>query len=139
MRMRKGQTNGYHLTDEKFDSILNLVDDIITNPDKYPDRFIPIPLKHKEVTEIFTKKRTELIGLIKRKQPITVTELAHITNRPITAVIRDVSLLKHLHIVSAEKKGREVILTIKQDFLVIQIVPNLGLDEIEKRKELAIA
>ncbi|MCX6775952.1 MAG: HTH domain-containing protein [Candidatus Micrarchaeota archaeon] len=124
---------------ERFDAILGLIDDIVAHPDKYPDRFIPIPLKDNEITEIFTKRRIQLIKLIKEKQPVTVTELAELTGRNVSGVIRDISMLKEFHIVGAERKGKEINLSIKQDFLIIPIVSTFTLKEIEKRKELAVA
>jgi hypothetical protein len=54
-------------------------------------------------------------------------------------VIRDISILRKLHVVSAERKGKEVILSIKQDFLVIPIIEPLSFKEIESRKQLAVA
>ena len=123
---------------ERFNAILSMVSDIIKNPDKYPDKFIPISLTNKEITEIFTPKRTELIHLIKKKQPITVSKLAKLTRRNVMGVIRDTSILKKSHIVSSEKRGKEVILTIKQDFLIIPILTPLTLKEIESRKQLAV-
>ena len=117
--MEKKKYEKYEMKDEEFESVLGFFDKVFKNPKKYPDKCVVLSLKNEDITKIFTPKRLELVDLIKRKQPITVAKLSKITKRKVEGVIRDVGILKDFHIIQHEKKGKEIILTMKQDFIII--------------------
>jgi len=133
----------YEMKDEEFGSVLGFFDNVFKNPTKYPDRCVVLSLKNEDMTKIFTPKRLGLIELIKRKQPMTVAKLAKITERKVEGVIRDVNILKDFHIVQHEKKGKEIMLTMKQDFIVIPTARIMAFKEIKEaaaaRKPEAVA
>jgi len=121
------------MDDEEFGSVLDLFDKVFRDPGKYPDRAVILPMHDLEITKAFTPKRLELIELIKKNQPMTAVKLATITGRMVEGVLRDLALLKRLHIVQHKKEGKNVILTIKQDFLVIPLVSSLTLKELKQK------
>jgi len=121
------------MDDERFESMLDFFDKVFRDPEKYPGRAVVLPMRGPEITRAFTPKRLELVELIKRDQPTTAAKLAKVTGRMVEGVLRDLALLKELHIVQHRKEGKEVVLTMKQDFLVIPLVPSLALKELKQK------
>ncbi len=74
-----------------------------------------------ESTSIFTKKRLELIEVIKICRPRSVLELAKITKRAKQAVTRDLKLLERFEIVRLEKRGRESRPMVEREVVVMTI------------------
>ena len=122
---------------EEFESVLEFFDKVFRNPAKYPDKAVILPLHDAEITRVFTPKRLELIEMIKKGQPTTAAKLAKSTGRKVEGVLRDLALLKGLHIVQHEKKGKEVMLTMKQDFLVIPMVGSMTMVELKQKAKRA--
>ncbi len=74
-----------------------------------------------ESTSIFTRKRLELLDLIKIHHPQSVQELARITKRTKQAVTRDLKILEKFEIIRLEKKGRESLPLIQREVVVLAI------------------
>ena len=74
-----------------------------------------------ESTGIFTKKRLELIEIIKQKHPRSVQELARMTRRAKQAVTRDLKILERFEIVKLEKKGRTSLPIVELEVVVLAI------------------
>ena len=55
---------------------------------------------------MFTKRRLELIQIIKMHHPQSVGEIAKITKRPKQAVTRDLKILERFGVVRLERAGR---------------------------------
>ncbi len=74
-----------------------------------------------ESISIFTKKRLELIEVIKMRRPKSVQELARITRRAKQAVTRDLKILERFEIVRLEKKGRNSRPLVEREVVVLSI------------------
>lgn len=129
---------GKEMSGEEFESVLEFFDRVFRNPAKYPDKAVILPLHDAEITRVFTPKRLELIELIKKEQPTTAAKLAKVTGRKVEGVLRDMALLKELHIVQHERIGKEVVLTLKQDFLVIPMVGSMTIKELKQKAKQAV-
>ena len=86
--------------------IENLVKDIIE--EKIPDNAI-VFLNPSALTEVFTKKRLELINLIDKFKPASVLELASLAKRTKQAVSRDLKLLEGHRIIKFNKVGKTAV------------------------------
>ena len=71
----------YEMDDAGWDSIKGYLSKAWENPDKYPDNALLLSLDEKEMSQIFTKKRLELIGAIQVRKPKNATELSKKINR----------------------------------------------------------
>lgn len=112
----------YKLTEEKWDSIKTYLNKVWKNPDKYPDKGLLLSLSDSKVTQIFTKKRLELIRLIQEKKPKNSTELSKLANRQLSAVKRDLELLEKFHVVELEKKGKNVIPNVIKEIVILPLI-----------------
>ncbi|MFH1637356.1 MAG: hypothetical protein ABIB71_02950 [Candidatus Woesearchaeota archaeon] len=66
------------------------------------------------LSEVFTKKRLELISLIESAKPRSIQMLADLSGRKKEAVHRDLKLLEGHEIVELSKTGRKVVPRIKK-------------------------
>jgi predicted transcriptional regulator len=112
----------YEMDDKRWDSIKAYLDKAWKRPDKYPDRGLLLSLSDEEMTQLFTKKRLELLRLIRKKHPKNATQLAGLSNRRLSAVMRDLELLESLHIVSLEKKGKTIVPRVEKELLILPLV-----------------
>ena len=89
---------------DKHPEIDALVKDIIE--DNIPDNALVL-LNPSALTEVFTKKRLELIKLIDKFRPASVLELASLAKRTKQAVSRDLKLLEGHRIIKFNKVGKQ--------------------------------
>lgn len=112
----------YKMTDGKWDTVMAFLNKVIKNPGKYPDEGLLLSLSDKEMTQIFTKKRLELVRLIQTKKPKNATKLSELTRRRLSAVLRDLELLEKFHIVELEKKGKNIVPKVTKEVLILPLV-----------------
>ena len=122
---------GYKITDQKWENIMAVIRESVKNPNKIPDDVILLSLDKEEITEIFTKKRLELISVIKKEKPQTMSELANKVKRELPSVERDLKILESYGIVELEKTGREVRPLVEKEMLVLPLTEPLTLDKIK--------
>jgi len=91
-----------------------IINDTIDIPD---NAILTLP----ESTSIFTRRRLELIEIIKQKQPQSVQELARITKRAKQAVTRDLKILERFEIVKLKKRGRISLPLVEREIVVLAI------------------
>ncbi len=114
------------MSDEKWDAIMRFFSGLWSEPeelDKLPEKSIVISLSEGEITKIFTKKRIELVRVIKERNPASMGELAELVMRDLTAVVRDLKILKEFGIVELEKKGRIVKPRVEKELLILPLGP----------------
>ena len=99
---------------------IDLVNDIVSGEVDIPNN--ALVLEKDSMIEIFTKKRLELIELIKEVKPKSIQELALITKRKKQAVDRDLKLLERHEIIGLRKNGRCAIPFIRRKILVMPLV-----------------
>ena len=75
----------YKMTDERWESIMAFIRESIKHPDKTPDNVLLLSLSKEELTQIFTKRRIELIETIIERKPKTMSELSKILGRELSA------------------------------------------------------
>ncbi|MFH1751613.1 MAG: hypothetical protein ABH821_01595 [archaeon] len=112
----------YEMTDERWDAIKAYLDKVWENPEKYPNNALLLSLSEEEVTQLFTKKRLELINVIKAKKPKTVTDLSNLVHRKLSAVLRDLELMEKLNIVELQRKGRTVTPIVQKKVLILPLM-----------------
>lgn len=93
---------------QKWKVMKSFIDDIIEEPEKYPERLAVFVLTDEELCKIFTKERLKILGTIKEKSPSSVKELADIIKRDIAAVDRDLKLLQGYGLVEMKREGQKV-------------------------------
>lgn len=111
------------MTDERWEAIMRFFNRVFDKPDEFYDEALILSLSDEEMTQIFTKKRLEIIRTIKRKHPKTMSELANTVKRELAAVNRDLKILEGLGIVKLERKGRKVKPLIDKKVLILPLVP----------------
>lgn len=82
------------MTDQRWENVMRIIKNSVKNPDKTPDDILLLSLSQEEITEIFTKKRLELINTIKKEKPETMSELAKKVKRELPALDRDLKILE---------------------------------------------
>ncbi len=123
----------YEMTDERWDAVKAYLNKVWKAPNKYPDKGLLLSLSDEEITQVFTKKRLELVRLIQGKKPKNATKLANLADRRLSAVMRDLELLKKFHIVDLNKKGKNIVPTVTKEILILPLVKlkTRALDEIK--------
>lgn len=112
----------YKMTEEKWDAIKAYLNKVWKEPGKYPDKGLLLSLSDEEITQIFTKERLRLVRLIQDSKPKNATELSVLAERRLSAVIRDLELLEKFHIVELQKKGKNIVATVKKEILILPLV-----------------
>jgi len=108
--------------EKKFETTKAFFEEVWKDPKAFPDKAVILPIEKVKITEVFTKKRIEIIKVIRKHQELSVTEIAKITHRKLTAVIRDLKILAELGIVQTEKQGRVVRATVNAKVLILPLV-----------------
>jgi len=83
-----------------------------------------------ELAKLFTLRQIELLQVIRRDRPTTISELSRTVKRALPAVQRDVGILAGLGVISLEKNGREVTPHMEKELLVLPLIQPLRLDEL---------
>ena len=117
-----GENMEYKMTDEKWNAIKLYLNNVWNNPDKYPDKATIISLSDEEMTQLFTKKRLELVRLIQNKKPNNATKLSELAGRRLSAVMRDLELLQKFSVVQLEKKGKNIRPKVTTGILILPLV-----------------
>ena len=112
----------YEMTEEKWDAVKAYLNKVWKEPGKYPDNGLLLSLSDEEITRIFTKERLKLVRLIQDKKPKNATGLSELAERRLSAVIRDLKLLEQFHIVELQKKGKNIVPTVKKEILILPLI-----------------
>ena len=118
--------------DKKFETTKEFFKEVWKNPEAFPDKALIMPLDKQEITEIFTKKRIELIQEI-AKSDLSLSELAEKTKRKLSAIQRDIEILEKAGILEKEKIGRVVKPILKGEILILPLIEfkSLKLEELK--------
>lgn len=119
------------ITDKKWESAMAYIRESIKHPEKTPDDVLLLSLSKEELTQLFTKRRIELIEVLKKKGPMTMSVLARKLKRELSAVVRDMKALEKIGVVVLEKKGREVTCIIEKEIIVLPLVKPMTLKELK--------
>ncbi|MFH1391798.1 MAG: hypothetical protein ABIH20_05790 [Candidatus Diapherotrites archaeon] len=109
------------LTNEKWNAFRLFLNQVWENPAKYPDRATLVSLSDEEMTQLFTKKRLELVRVIQKNKPANVSALSELVGRRLSAVTRDLELLEKFSIVKLEKKGKNVKPRVIKSLLILPL------------------
>ncbi len=71
--------------------------------------------------EMLTRRRVELLSMLKQHHPKTVQELAILSKRKKQAVSRDLQFLEKHNIIALEKQGREVRPKLEKKVMVVAL------------------
>ena len=112
----------YKLTNKKWSNVMAFLNKVMENPAKYPDKGVILSLSDDEMTQVFTKKRLELVRLIQNKKPSNATKLSELAGRRLSAVMRDLDLLEKFHVIELEKNGKNIKPTVKSEILVLPLI-----------------
>lgn len=106
----------------RFETAFQLIDMQIRG--ELPPRIKVFILTDDELTEIFTKRRLELLRVIRARNPASVKELAALVRRQIPAVQRDLSILKKYRLIKTVRHKHSVRPQIDQEaFIVPPLMP----------------
>jgi hypothetical protein len=106
----------------KFETAYQLIDLQVRG--ELPPRIKVFILTDDELTEIFTKKRLELLRVIRERHPASVRALAELVRRQVPAVQRDLSILKKYRLVRTVRHKHAMRPQIDQEaFIVPPLMP----------------
>lgn len=112
----------YEMNEKRFVAVKQYLDYVIDHPDEAPDKGIILAMSDKEISKAFTRRRIELINLLRGGEKKTVSELSENLGRKLSAVERDLKILEGLGVVDMEKKGRVVIPSLRGEVLIIPLI-----------------
>jgi len=118
--------------DKKFETIKAFFEKVWKSPEQFPDKALILPLEEQEISEIFTRRRIEIIKDVAKFEG-SLSEIAKRTGRELSAVQRDVEILEKAGILEREKQGRIVKASLKGEILILPLVElkTLRLRELE--------
>jgi len=99
-------------------SVRSFVRGIIDGTIKTPDKAIVFHITDKQMFETITRKRLELIRVIKKRTPKSIMELSKLVNRTKQAVNRDLKILERNSLVSLERNGKTVIPVVEKEAMI---------------------
>ena len=106
----------------KFDTLKAYLNYLIDEEPELGESQAVFVMDKEELTTIITKKRLELLDIINRQHPNTVTELAMRVKREASAVDRDLKILERYSLIKLKRKGREVTPIILKKAIVLPLV-----------------
>ena len=112
----------YEITDERWGPIRAYMNKVWKNPESVPDKGLLLSLSDDDFSEIFTKKRLEIVRIIQADSIKNVSQLSKKTGRQLSAVMRDLGILKKYGIVELVKKGNNVTPLLAKEVLIIPLV-----------------
>lgn len=107
--------------DKKFETIKAFFEKVFEKPEEFPDKALILPLDEQEISEIFTKRRIELIKDVAKFEG-SLSEIAKRTGRELSAVQRDIEILEKAGVLETEKQGRIVRASLKGEILILPLV-----------------
>lgn len=118
--------------DKKFETIKAFFEKVFEKPGAFPDKALILPLDEREISEIFTRRRIEIIKDVAKFEG-SLSEIAKRTNRELSAIQRDVEILEKVGILELEKQGRKVKPSLKGEILILPLVElkSLKLEELK--------
>lgn len=119
----------HSMNDERWESILGYLKETVKLPAKTPDNVLVLALSKDELTQIFTKKRIELIETIQKGKPSSLSSLAHSLKRVLPAVERDLKILERHGVVELKKTGRTVKPVVEKEVIVLPLLRPLPLKQ----------
>jgi predicted transcriptional regulator len=122
----------YEMTQERWQSILAFLKEDFKHPGKTPDKVLLLSLSKEELPKLFTRRRLELVECIKRRE-VTISQLAKITKRELSAVDRDLKILEGLGVLTLKKTGREVRPVIDKEVLILPLMVPKKLEHVSAR------
>lgn len=82
-------------------------DEVIKNPDAYPDSFVAIPRDPDLIAKLLSRERTKILDYLEKNGPLeSLQMLADALGRDKGAVSRDVGSLAAVGLVNVSKNGR---------------------------------
>lgn len=102
----------------KAHSVRSFVRGVIDGTIKAPDKAVVFHVTDKQLFETITRKRVELIRVIKKKTPKSIMELTKLVNRTKQAVNRDLKILERNALVTLEKNGKRVTPIVKKEAMI---------------------
>ena len=106
-------------------TLKDLINDVVNEKIDIPDNSIVIS-DINVLTQLFTKKRIELISLINKHHPDSIQDIADMTGRKKQAVHRDLKILEGTKIISLKKNGRNVMPIVKKEIISIPLIGICG-------------
>ena len=118
----KGESMKYGMNEQRWHVIKAYLNEVWKDPGKHPDKGLLISLSDGDATKIFTKARLQIINTMAQRKVKSMSELANILGRMLSAVKRDLELLEEFHIVQLERKGKNVMPTLTKEILIVPLV-----------------
>jgi predicted transcriptional regulator len=94
--------------DRRFRRASQFLDQVLEDPDSFPDRAVVFLWSDEELGSLFTRERLKLLRKVKEKAYGSITELARELGRDGSVVRKDLKLLEEYGLVKMEKQGTRV-------------------------------
>jgi predicted transcriptional regulator len=94
--------------DLRFKKASQVIDDVLEDPGRFPDKAVILLWSDEELSSIFTKERLRLLRKVKGKSYDSFSELAEELDRDVSQVRKDVKLLEDYGLVTLERHGNKV-------------------------------
>lgn len=99
-------------------AVRSFVKGVIDGTVKAPDNAVIFHITDEQLFETVTRKRLELIRVIRKNTPTSVIDLAKMVNRTKQAVDRDLKILEKNDLISLERKGKKVTPLVEKDAVI---------------------
>ena len=97
------------------------INDSVSGKLRLPDNAIVIDAENLHFLPLFTKRRMELLRLIRTEQATTVSALANALGRKKSAISRDLHILEGGALVTRERNGKTVRAQAETDYIVVAL------------------
>lgn len=93
---------------QRFQKAGDIIDQILDDPDRYPENAVIFLWGDEELSSIFTKERLKLLRMVKENTYDSYSQLAKELERDTSIVRKDLKILEEYGLVSLEKIGNKV-------------------------------
>lgn len=114
---------------ERFNQAFAFLDQVLEDPDRYPDRMVVFFWSEEELSRLFTRERLKLLRKVKEKSYRSMTELAEEIGRDISSVRKDLKLLEVYDLIQLEKVGNEVRISSDKEAIYVPLVEPKPVEE----------
>lgn len=115
--------------ERRFRRASQLLDQVLDDPDSFPDRAVIFLWSDEELSSLFTKERLKLLRKVKEKAYDSITELAYELERDVSMVRKDLKLLEEYSLVKLEKQGTRVKIYSDKEGIYISLVEAKPVEE----------
>ena len=93
---------------QRIQAAMDFTEEVIANPDAFPEKMVVIPYDPELLSSIFTPERLKIWRLVHKREADSITQLAKKLGRDVSRVRQDLLILERVNLVGMERNSSRV-------------------------------